>query len=154
MRYPALLAVIVSSLVLGWTPDAYAAEREPLRILLTNDDGYDAPGIRAMHERLVAAGHDVTLVAPLNDQSGSGIRVTTQGKLYYEDHAPAVWSVDGTPADAVLVGLQHILADDPPDLVVSGANFGPNLGYAGSSGTVGAARMATLCRTILFPEHV
>lgn len=143
MRYPALFTVIVSSLVLGWTPDAYAAEREPLRILLTNDDGYDAPGIRAMHERLVAAGHDVTLVAPLNDQSGSGIRVTTQGKLHYEDHAPAVWSVDGTPADAVLVGLQHILADDPPDLVVSGANFGPNLGYAGSSGTVGAARMAT-----------
>jgi broad specificity polyphosphatase/5'/3'-nucleotidase SurE/uncharacterized membrane protein len=144
MRYPVLFTVIVSSLVLGWTPDAYAGERAPLRILLTNDDGYDAPGIRAMHEHLVAAGHDVTLVAPLSDQSGSGIRVTTQGKLHYEDHAPAVWSVDGTPADSVLVGLRHILADDPPDLVVSGANFGPNLGYAGSSGTVGAARMATL----------
>jgi 5'-nucleotidase len=70
------------------------------------------------------------------------MRVSIQGTLDYEKHDEGIWSVDGSPADSVLVGLQHIMEGEPPDLVVSGANFGPNLGYAGSSGTVGAATMA------------
>ncbi len=118
------------------------AEPASLRILLTNDDGYDTPGIKAVHDALVTAGHHVTLVAPLSNQSGSGMRVSTQGTLAYEEHSEGVWSVDGSPADSVLVGLLHIMQDDAPDIVVSGANFGPNLGYASSSGTVGAATMA------------
>ncbi len=135
----AIFAILVGS---GCASHAVAEELTPLRILLTNDDGYDTPGIKAVHKALLAAGHDVTLIAPLSNQSGTGIRVSTQGTLDYKEHAEGVWSVDGTPADSVLVGVLHLMKDDRPDLVVSGANFGPNLGFASSSGTVGAATMA------------
>ena len=134
--------VVVSLVQIAWAGQLIAADPTPLRILLTNDDGYDAPGVKTVYESLVAAGHDVTLVAPLSNQSGSGTRVTTQGTLDYEEQSPGVWSVDGSPADSVLVGLLHIMRDNSPDIVISGANFGPNLGYASSSGTVGAATIA------------
>lgn len=135
-------AVVLSLVELAWAKQLLAANPTPLRILLTNDDGYDAPGIKTVHESLVAAGHDVTVVAPLSNQSGSGMRVTTQGTLDYKEQSAGVWSVAGSPADSVLVGLLHIMQDESPDIVISGANFGPNLGYARSSGTVGAATMA------------
>ncbi len=135
--------VILLGLILaGCATPTMTTEPASLHILLTNDDGYDTPGIRAIHETLISAGHRVTLVAPLKNNSGGSMRVTTQGALQYKEHADNLWSVDGTPADSVLVGLLHILQDDKPDIVVSGANFGPNLGYAISSGTVGAATMA------------
>ncbi len=142
VRASLVVAVIVGLLGSGCAAQIADAEPASLRILLTNDDGYDTPGINAVRETLLAAGHDVTLVAPLSNQSGSGIRVTTQGVLDYMEHSAGVWSVDGSPADSVLVGLLHIMQGEAPDIVVSGANFGPNLGYAGSSGTVGAATMA------------
>ena len=118
------------------------ADPAPLRILLTNDDGYRAPGISAVHAALIDAGHEVTVVAPLDNQSGSGVRITTSGELSVVEEEDGVWSVDGSPADAVLVALNYVMKDDWPDLVVSGANFGQNLAYASSSGTVGAATMS------------
>jgi 5'-nucleotidase len=136
------IAVFAALIGPGFAAQVSGAEPASLHILLTNDDGYDTPGIRAVLEALVVAGHDVTLVAPRTDQSGSGMRVSIQGTLDYEKHDEGIWSVDGSPADSVLVGLLHIMEGEPPDLVVSGANFGPNLGYASSSGTVGAATMA------------
>jgi 5'/3'-nucleotidase SurE len=142
MRSWIVVVLFAALLGPGCALNAFADEPASLRILLTNDDGYDKPGIKAVHAALVAAGHDVTLIAPLTDQSGSGMRVSTQGTLDYRQHSEGVWSVDGSPADAVLVGLLHIMQDELPELVVSGANFGPNLGYASSSGTVGAATMA------------
>jgi 5'/3'-nucleotidase SurE len=133
-----LLCLILSG------PNAGLAEPgpAPLRILLTNDDGIEAPGIGIMRDTLVAAGHEVTVVAPLQDQSGSSIRVTISGTMQTRKHANGMWSVDGYPADAVLVGLQQLFSERAPDLIVSGPNFGPNLGFALSSGTVGAATMA------------
>ncbi|MFG2818526.1 5'/3'-nucleotidase SurE [Kitasatospora sp. NPDC048365] len=117
-----------------------AAPARPLRILLSNDDGYDAPGIRAVYERLTAAGREVTIVAPLHNASGSGTRVTLPPVLAVEHPEPRVWAVDGTPGDAVLFGLRQVFAGRAPDLVVSGTNFGPNYGgIANHSGTVGAA---------------
>jgi 5'/3'-nucleotidase SurE len=142
MRTWFIVAVVALLAGPGCAVQAPAAEPASLRILLTNDDGYDTPGIQAVFEALVAAGHDVTLVAPRTNQSGSGMRVSTQGTLDLERHAEGVWSVDGSPADSVLVGLLHVMQGELPDVVVSGANFGPNLGYANSSGTVGAATMA------------
>ncbi|MGI9232356.1 MAG: 5'/3'-nucleotidase SurE [Woeseiaceae bacterium] len=142
MRAWLVVAVFVSLVTSACAAQELAAEPAPLRILLTNDDGYDTPGIKAVHEALVAAGHEVTLVAPLRNQSGSGMRVTTQGVLDHVEHSEGTWSVDGSPADSVLVGLLHIMQGEAPDIVISGANFGPNLGYASSSGTVGAATMA------------
>ncbi len=112
------------------------------RILLTNDDGYQAPGITALFEALKAANHDVTLVAPATQQSGSSASITSSG-VTLTQHADDIYSVSGRPADAVLVGLAEVFKDSPPDLVISGANFGQNSGKdAMISGTVGAATIA------------
>jgi 5'-nucleotidase len=113
----------------------------PLNILLSNDDGYSAPGIQAMREALLTAGHQVILVAPLTNQSGTGTTTTLSGFVAVEEHEPGVWSVDGTPADSVHAGVSAIFAGQPPDLIISGANFGQNLSQqmAVLSGTVGAA---------------
>lgn len=137
-----LAFALMGGAVLGWTPPLWAGETAPLNILLTNDDGVDAPGIRAVREALLAAGHKVTMVAPIEDHSGSGAQVTTRGSIGYQERSSGVWSVDGFPADAVLIGLLHIMKDEKADLVVAGANFGQNLGYAINSGTVGAATVA------------
>lgn len=113
-----------------------------LDILLTNDDGYQAPGIEALQAALSAAGHHVTMVAPRENQSGASWRIST-GPLKYTEESPGVWAVDGSPADAVAVGLRVIYAGRKPDLVVSGANLGQNVGAtANVSGTIGAALMA------------
>jgi 5'-nucleotidase len=137
------VALMGAGLVLfACTTQTVGGETTPLNILLTNDDGYDTPGIKAVRSALLEAGHDVTLVAPLKNQSSSGARVTSSGTLDYMEHSKGVWSVDGSPADSVLVGLLHIMKEDTPALVVSGANFGQNPGYAINSGTVGAATVA------------
>lgn len=111
----------------------------PLRILLTNDDGYEAPGIRALHQALTNAGHTVYLIAPAQQQSGAAASITSGG-VRVTAHDGLIWAVHGRPADAVRVGLGEIMKNDPPDLVVSGANFGNNTGRdVNISGTVGAA---------------
>nr|WP_237545590.1 5'/3'-nucleotidase SurE [Streptomyces sp. SID1046] len=111
-----------------------------MRILLTNDDGYNAPGIRKAFERLTAAGHDVTIVAPLTNQSGTGTKMLSGPSITVKHPEPKVWAVDGTPGDSVAFGLAEVFAGDAPDLVVSGTNFGPNVaGLATHSGTVGGA---------------
>jgi len=121
-----------------------AGAAHALDILLTNDDGWDSPGIEALATALRADGHDVTVVAPLTQQSGSGMKITF-GELALVEQRPGVWSLDGSPADAIGAGLAHVLAGNEPDLVVSGANFGQNLGSnVMLSGTVGAAMMAVL----------
>ncbi|WP_433360526.1 5'/3'-nucleotidase SurE [Streptosporangium sp. CA-115845] len=114
----------------------------PLTILLSNDDGYGAPGIKAVFDKLTAAGHDVTIVAPATNQSGASVKRTIDegAQLTAKKVADKVWSVDGTPADSVMFGLGHVLAGQKVDLVVSGTNFGQNIGsIVNNSGTVGAA---------------
>jgi 5'-nucleotidase len=122
-----------------------------VRILVTNDDGVDAPGIRALAAALVADGHDVVVVAPTTDRSGSGAAI---GKLF--DTEPPeivhhVWpdlpgvevhALDAPPATAVLAAKLGAFGD-PPDLVASGINPGANTGHLVlHSGTVGAALTA------------
>jgi 5'-nucleotidase len=115
-----------------------------LDILLTNDDGFAAPGLQAMAEALTRAGHTVRVVAPETDQSGTSARISTS-EFRLREESPGVHAVAGSPADAVWVALGVVLKDDLPDLVVSGANRGQNLGAVTHlSGTVGAAVMATL----------
>ena len=94
-----------------------------LNILLTNDDGYLAPGIQALRASLLEAGHNVFLIAPATNQSGSGTSITGQG-VAYTSHGNQVWSVAGRPADAVRLGIGHILQDNPPDIVLSGIKIG------------------------------
>lgn len=132
-----LLVTFLATIPLG----GVRAQEAPgdLRILLTNDDGFQAPGIRAMHEALLEEGYDVVLVAPSENQSSSSGRLS-RGVLHYTEAEPGVWHVDGSPGTAVLLALRVILADAPPDLVISGINFGQNIGNGtASSGTVGAA---------------
>ena len=112
-------------------------------ILLTNDDGYNAPGLGALAEAL----HEfatVSIVAPSQEQSGAAQSLTLRQPVVCHQMADRAWAVDGTPADAVIVAL-HRLLPEPPDLVISGINSGANLAEnIYYSGTVGAAREAAL----------
>lgn len=116
---------------------------QSLNVLVTNDEGVDAPGIAAVRRALLEAGHRVTVVAPARNRSGVGSAITTSGVIEYDPRGDRVWAVTGTPSDAVALALVHIMRSDPPDIVISGANFGQNAGASVlSSGTVGAALTA------------
>lgn len=115
-----------------------------LSILITNDDGYDAPGINALAEEL-ARDHDITVVAPDCDQSGMSAAISVRRSITFKKLALNRYAVSGTPADAAHIGVRHFMRDAKPDLVVSGINRGPNLGNDTLfSGTVGAANCASL----------
>jgi 5'-nucleotidase len=112
-------------------------------ILLTNDDGIQAEGLHALAAVLEGFA-TVSIVAPSREQSGAAQSLTLRQPIVCHPVAERQWAVDGTPADAVIVAL-HKLLPEPPDLVISGINFGANLGEnAYYSGTVGAAREAAL----------
>jgi 5'-nucleotidase len=114
------------------------------KILLTNDDGVDAPGIKALAAGLSGIG-ELTVVAPDREQSASGHSLTLQHPLRIRKQAPGWYSVDGTPTDCVFLGVNHLLRQQRPDLVISGINRGGNLGDDITySGTVAAAFEATL----------
>ena len=119
----------------------------PLDILLTNDDGADAAGIRALRGQLVAAGHRVTLAAPDRNASGSSLGFSWGNVRVTRDPATAdVYAVGGSPATAVVLAATALYPPGrQPDLVISGINHGPNAGaLLMLSGTVGAALAATL----------
>jgi len=111
-----------------------------MNILLTNDDGIEAKGIWSLYETLVQAGHKVFIVAPRYEQSAKSHAITTRDPIRPETHQEGVYSVTGTPADAVIIAFENLVKDENIDLVVSGINAGQNLGddifY---SGTVAAA---------------
>jgi 5'-nucleotidase len=114
-----------------------------MHILLTNDDGYEAPGLRALAAEF-AEFATVSIVAPSREQSGAAQSLTLRQPIVCHSVAEREWAIDGTPADCVIVAL-HKLLPERPDLVVSGINFGANLGEnIYYTGTVGAAREAAL----------
>ncbi|KAA2285760.1 5'/3'-nucleotidase SurE [Arenimonas fontis] len=110
-----------------------------MRVLVSNDDGVDAPGIRVLAEALRTAGHQVTVVAPDRDRSGASNSLTLDAPIRAKELGGGVWRVAGTPTDCVHLALTGLLEPDP-DIVVSGINSAANLGddviY---SGTVAAA---------------
>jgi 5'-nucleotidase len=115
-----------------------------VRLLLSNDDGVEASGLRALAERL-SRDHDVWVVAPLEEQSAQSHSLTMSRPLRLLQRGPQRWAVTGTPADCIYVALHHLLTDRPPDVVVSGVNHGSNLGSdVHYSGTVAAAREGCL----------
>lgn len=129
----------------GDATTAPVATDAPLEILVSNDDGYSAEGIDVLTEALrQIEGVEVTVVAPLDQRSGSGGK-TTEGDLTATDVELAsgfeAKAVDGFPADAIRAAFDDLGAK--PDLVVTGINEGQNLGpVVDFSGTVGAARVA------------
>ncbi|MCI0639435.1 MAG: 5'/3'-nucleotidase SurE [Gemmataceae bacterium] len=114
-----------------------------MRILLTNDDGVYAPGLRALRSELKKLG-DVTVVAPAGEQSAVGHSITLLTPLLVqevldENQQPMGFAVEGRPADCVKLALLELLKE-PPDVVVSGLNAGSNAGInVLYSGTVAAA---------------
>ena len=120
-----------------------------MHILISNDDGIHAAGIRAVAEGFAANGHVVTVSAPDRERSASGHALTMRDPLYAQrvtgySQGIDAWAVTGTPVDCVRIGLTT-LASTPVDLVVSGINHGPNMGSDTIySGTVAAAMEAVL----------
>lgn len=117
-----------------------------MRILITNDDGVDAPGIAIMADIAAALSDDVWIVAPDGNQSGAGHRFTLGRELSLKQLGSRRFTViGGSPADCVVAGMTHVLADHPADLVLSGVNAGQNLGdIVHCSGTAAGAREGAL----------
>ena len=119
-----------------------------MRILITNDDGIDAPGLAVLDEiahDLAGPDGEVWTVAPRDERSGVGHCVSYVNPMRLETSGPRRFALDGTPADCVLAGLFHIMSDNRPDLVLSGVNRGNNSGEnTVYSGTVGATMEAAL----------
>lgn len=113
------------------------------RILLVNDDGYNAPGIMSLYNRLNPK-YDVTLVGPKDQCSTTGHTLSLDRPLRLVQYAENIYSVDGYPADCTLMAIGHVMREGLPDLVISGINKGGNLGQdIFYSGTVAAAREAS-----------
>ncbi len=117
-----------------------------LRILITNDDGVDAPGIAIMAEIAHALSDDVWIVAPDGNQSGAGHRFTLGHELAIDQRSARTFAVvGGSPADCVVAGMTHLLGERPADVVLSGVNAGQNLGdIVNCSGTAAGAREGAL----------
>ncbi len=110
-----------------------------MRILLTNDDGVHAPGLKVLESIARQLSDDIWIVAPAEEQSGAGHSLTLSHPLRVRKHGEKHFSVTGTPTDAVMLALGEIM-DEKPDLILSGVNRGANLGDDVTySGTVSAA---------------
>lgn len=117
----------------------------PLRILISNDDGVHAPGIKVLQEIAGKLSDDVWVVAPESEQSGAAHSLTLRRPLRIRKISERRFAVDGTPTDCIMLGVKKILQDQKPTLVLSGINHGANLGEDVTySGTVAAAMEATL----------
>lgn len=149
-----LVMLMISSLAYGQNStdptDSVSARyqhdcsRTALNILLTNDDGFDKPGIRALHRVFKHAGHRVILVAPTKNASGSSASLTL-ASVEVDQQDEDVYAINASPATAVLLGAGAFFGNSPPNLVISGINRGANLGPATPvSGTVGATIAAIL----------
>ncbi len=128
-------------------PAAKPSRRLPQRprLLVTNDDGINAPGLRVLERVARDISDDVWVVAPETNQSGASHSLTINRPLRIRQLSKRRFAVDGTPTDCVLLALQTVMKDDPAELVLSGVNNGGNLGEDVTySGTVAAAMEATL----------
>lgn len=127
------------------------------RILISNDDGIEAPGIKLLAKIARTLCPDVWVVAPEQEQSGSSHSLTLHRPLRLRRLGPRRFAVDGTPTDCVLLAVNSILRDKRPTLMLSGINAGGNMGEDVTySGTVAAAMEATLLDVpaIAFSQHV
>lgn len=116
-----------------------------MRILLTNDDGIDARGLALLETIARRLSDDLWIVAPSDEQSGTGHSLTLTQPVRLRRHGERRFSVSGTPTDAVMMALAHIMKDSPPELILSGINRGANLAEDVTySGTVSAAMEGAL----------
>jgi len=115
------------------------------KVLLTNDDGFDAPGLRTLAEVAEELADEVWIVAPNYDQSGTSHSLSLHSPLRVSQKDERRYSVSGTPGDCVVMAVRHLMGSGGPDLILSGINRGANLGIESVfSGTVGAAMTGLL----------
>jgi len=113
------------------------------RVLVTNDDGIDAPGLKIAEAIAADIADEVVTIAPLGDQSGVGQGISMHNPLRLTRYGEHRYAVTGTPADCVMYAMAEFFVDNPPDLVLSGVNWGANLSDSVMySGTVGAVLAA------------
>lgn len=120
---------------------------EPLveRVLLTNDDGIDAPGLAVLEAVARELAREVWVVAPEHDQSGTSHSISLHQPLRVSRQGERRFGIGGTPGDCVVMAVRHLMVQAPPGLVLSGVNRGANLGVETVfSGTVGAAMTGML----------
>ncbi|HEX8585129.1 MAG TPA: 5'/3'-nucleotidase SurE [Allosphingosinicella sp.] len=116
-----------------------------MRILLTNDDGVNARGLRLLETIARRLSDDIWVCAPAEEQSGAGHSLTLTRPLRLRRLGEQRFCVSGTPTDSVMMAIHHVMKDGPPDLILSGINRGANLGEdATYSGTVSAAMEGAL----------
>ena len=117
------------------------------RVLLSNDDGIDAVGLRVLEEIAHALADEVWVVAPAYDCSGFGRSLTLKREIRSLQLGERRYTCEGTPTDCVIFAVNHLMRDHPPDLMLSGVNMGMNISDdITCSGTVGAAWEATVAR--------
>lgn len=115
------------------------------RILITNDDGVDAPGIKVLEQIAREISDDVWVVAPQTNQSGVGHKFTLGQELEIEQRDQHIFAVNGSPADCIVTGMTHLLKDNPAEIVLSGVNRGQNIAdLVNCSGTAAGAREGAL----------
>ncbi|WP_436399475.1 5'/3'-nucleotidase SurE [Roseobacter sp. S98] len=119
-----------------------------MRILITNDDGINAPGLRVLAriaDEIAGPDGEVWTVAPAFEQSGVGHCISYTHPMMIAEMAPRRYAAEGSPADCVLAGLHDVMKECPPDLVLSGVNRGNNSAENTLySGTIGGAMEAAL----------
>ncbi len=116
-----------------------------MRILLTNDDGINAPGFEVLEKIAATISDDIWIVAPAEEQSGAGHSLTLTQPLRLRTLGKRRYAVTGTPTDAVMMGVNMVMKENPPDLLLSGVNRGANLAEDVTySGTVSAAMEGAL----------
>lgn len=118
-----------------------------MKILIANDDGINSLGIKALADKFSAVGHKVTVIAPDSQRSACGHGIMSLKGIRYNEVSLSdsykAYSCNGTPADCVKLGILHVLKDDLPDIVISGINYGTNIGSdVIYSGTISAASEA------------
>lgn len=115
------------------------------RVLISNDDGVHAPGLKMLEKVMRKMAKDVWVVAPETEQSAAAHSLTLRRPLRIRKLTARRFAVDGTPTDSVLMGINQVMKDNPPDLVLSGVNRGGNIGDDVTySGTVAVAMEATI----------
>jgi 5'-nucleotidase len=116
-----------------------------MRILLTNDDGIDSPGLHALRDIAMQLSDDVWVVAPETNQSGASHSLSLHEPLRMRKIDDRAFAVRGTPTDSVIMGVRHVLKDKTPDLVLSGVNRGANMAEDVTySGTIAGAFEGTI----------
>jgi len=117
------------------------------RILITNDDGYSADGIKILYEIAKSYTSDVWIVAPEYEKSGASHALTFIKDLTLKKQDENIYSVNGTPSDCVVIALENVLQDKRPDILLSGINSGVNVAEDVTySGTIAAAMEGVIRR--------